>query len=343
MWPFKQKTEDRNYSESIVSYALAMAEGTGNADARLTAAVATAGSLWGRAFAAADIEPDATGLSPDILYQVGLDLVLSGESCWLIEVRDSQVILTRVASWYVQGRDRWRYRLDMNQPDGFVQRNVSADAVFHPRINTPGNQPWRGQSPLTLAGYSAKLLAGIERTMSDEANAPSGYVLPLPLSDSSQTAVDKLVEQLKLARGRTRIVPSATRGWEDARPTSSSGDWQARRLGANPPDSLVKLRDQASQDVLSACGVPPSMMAVGGDAAGSRESFRQFIFSTIQPVSRIIEGEAKAKLHPKVSLSFQGLNAADLQGRARSFKALVDGGMSLTDAAAASGILIDDD
>ena len=42
-------------------------------------------------------------------------------------------------------------------------------------------------------------------------------------------------------------------------------------------------------------------------------------------------------------LGFTQLHAADIQGRARSFKSLADGGMSLQDAAAASGILMDDD
>ena len=239
--------------------------------------------------------------------------------------------------------DRWRYRLDLSQPDGFTQRNVSADQVFHPRINPPANQPWKGQSPLTLAGYSATMLAGIERTMGDEASAPSGYVLSLPTSDSSEEDVNRLAEAMKLARGRTRIVPSATRDWQDLRPTSPSGDYQTKRIGANPPESLVTLREQATRDVLAACGIPPSMVSVGGDAAGAREAFRQFVFSTVQPVSKLIEGEARAKLHPATNLTFQGLAAADLQGRARSFKALVDGGMSLQDAAAASGVLMNEE
>ena len=187
MWPFR-KTENRNYTDSIVAAALAGAEGQGSADARATAAAATTGSLWARSFAAADVSPgiQETGLTADNLYQIGLDLCLWGESCWAIGIEGSRVNLTKCASWLVTGKDSWRYRLDINQPDGVSQRNVSADGVAHFRINTPSNQPWKGRSPFTMAGHSSKMLGGLERALSDEANAPSGYVLPLPLSDSSQ-------------------------------------------------------------------------------------------------------------------------------------------------------------
>ena len=345
MWPFKPKIEQRNYTDSIVAAALAGAEGQGAADARLTAAAATAGSLWARSFGAGEVSPGIpeTGLTADNLYQIGLDLCLWGESCWAIGIEGSRVTLTKASSWLVTGKEQWRYRLDLSQPDGVVQRNVSSDAVFHPRINTPSNQPWRGRSPFSMAGHSARMLGGLERAMADEANSPSGYLLPLPLSDSSQEAVERLTEKLRLARGRTRVVASAVRGWEDAPPTSPSGDYQPRRIGSNPPESLVILREQAVNDILSACGIPPSMFAVGGQASGAREAFRQYVFSTLMPIAKTVIAEAQAKLHPNTELSFKNLSASDLQGRARSFKSLVDGGMSLSDAASNSGFLINED
>ena len=60
------------------------------------------------------------------------------------------------------------------------------------------------------------------------------------------------------------------------------------------------------------------------------------------PISRILESEASEKLGTPVEFDFCGLAASDLQGRARAFKSLIDGGMSLSDAAAASGILTEE-
>ena len=43
------------------------------------------------------------------------------------------------------------------------------------------------------------------------------------------------------------------------------------------------------------------------------------------------------KIHPEVSFSFEKLMASDIQGRARSAKALVDAGFSLDEASRMTG------
>ena len=63
----------------------------------------------------------------------------------------------------------------------------------------------------------------------------------------------------------------------------------------------------------------------------------------VAPNARVIEAEARDKLMAEVSLDFTNLHASDVQGRARAFASMVNGGMALADAAAASGILIDDE
>ena len=85
------------------------------------------------------------------------------------------------------------------------------------------------------------------------------------------------------------------------------------------------------------------MFGVGSSSTAAREAFRQYVFSTLMPLSKTVIAEAQEKLHPLTELSFKNLSASDLQGRARSFKSLVDGGMSLQDAAANSGILLGED
>ena len=98
----------------------------------------------------------------------------------------------------------------------------------------------------------------------------------------------------------------------------------------------MKLRQAAFESVLNACRVPVSLTG-HGEAAGLREAFRVFTHSTLGPVARLIAHEARMKLESDVRISFDHLQAADIQGRARAYKSLVDGGMPGADAAVLCG------
>ncbi len=287
MWPFKTEVRE-GYSEALLGLMLSSAQGTAKADPRLTGAASTCAGLWGRSFAGSTIKPSIgeTGLSPDVLHEVGSSLVTHGESVWLIEVENGAVVLIRAASWDITGRGTdsrsWRYRVEIPGPDYHQSITVPGEQIFHPRINANPVQPHKGISPLALAGFTATALAGVESMLSGEANSPSGYVLPAPLDNLGEEAVKRLADDLRLSKGRTKLVPSMLRSWgEDARPAGS--DWSSKRIGANPPESLVKLRNDSHEQVLAACGVPPSMFGTGGQASSAREAFRQFVFSTIMP------------------------------------------------------------
>ena len=112
---------------------------------------------------------------------------------------------------------------------------------------------------------------------------------------------------------------------------------QPKRLGAEPPTALIELFKVTRQDVLSCCGVNPSLVM---DAQGTaqREAYRQFLFGTVSPLGRMVAAELSEKLAP-VSLDWEELRASDIAGRARAFGALVGNGMDLDRAAALSGLL----
>ena len=46
-------------------------------------------------------------------------------------------------------------------------------------------------------------------------------------------------------------------------------------------------------DILSMHGVNPTLVSTNSTGQGLRESFRQFLFSTIRPVARLIEMELR--------------------------------------------------
>ena len=100
---------------------------------------------------------------------------------------------------------------------------------------------------------------------------------------------------------------------------------------------MVELRQAAHDSVLSAAGVPAALFSARSDATGAREALRQFLHSTLQPLAALVAVEARAKLDPGVTFDFSRLMAADIQGKARSAKALVDAGFSLEQAAAMAG------
>ena len=51
---------------------------------------------------------------------------------------------------------------------------------MHVRIGEDPAAPWRGVSPLVAAADTSGTLAGIDKGLRQEANHPTGYVLPGP-------------------------------------------------------------------------------------------------------------------------------------------------------------------
>ena len=121
-------------------------------------------------------------------------------------------------------------------------------------------------------------------------------------------------------------------------------DWQAVRLGANPPDALVNLSDKAALAVLAACGVPPELMSGQAQGTAAREAFRRFLHATVTPCW------ARWLPKPRTSWTRRGWRSIrstctrrTCRGRARAFQSMVKGGMEIERAAALSGLLAADD
>ena len=354
MWPFS-KTEKRalgdGYTRAVVDRILALHTGD-RADVGATAAAAAAAGIVGRSFAAAAVEPsvERTGLDAEVLAQVGASLITAGESVWLIEVDQAGVNLVRASSWDIVGTGHmnWRYRVTIPGPSNTRDYNVPEQQVLHPRVNCSANEPHRGRSPLALAGVSAEALANAERQVSEELSGPVGRLIPAPLDqleggddDDDDDPLTELEKSLANLKGRSALVPSMARDWGGG-PPGNAGDWQSRRIGADPPDSVVKLRQDGHFAVLAACGIPPMLFASTGQSQASREALRQFLHLTVAPMGKVVQIEATRKLAVPVALDFAPLHASDVQGRARAFQSLVGGGMEVERAARLSGLLIED-
>ena len=105
-WPWAKRGEQRAYSDTVVNALLAAAAGGGTADAAATGAVQSSCGFWSRAMAAATVSP-ATGtaaiVTPDVLYDIGRDLILHGQYLAQFVVDEQGPRLVRPADHDVAG------------------------------------------------------------------------------------------------------------------------------------------------------------------------------------------------------------------------------------------------
>ena len=134
------------------------------------------------------------------------------------------------------------------------------------------------------------------------------------------------------------MVESMSDNWQTGDQRTAPRDWEAKRLGSDPPRAMVDLYSESFRQVLAVCGIAPALVtATSGTAA--RESWRQFLFGTVEPLSRLIESELSEKLEAEIRLDFSELRASDLTGRSRAFQSMVSSGMDPAKAAALSGLV----
>ncbi len=337
------RVERHSYTSMHVSAAEAYAEhGLYGA---AVGACEVAAAMFARAFAGASVEPAGArtaALTPVLLSTIARRLITSGESVHAIDVAGGAVRLSEATSWNVTGDAdpaTWRYQISTTGPSTTTTRWVPADSVIHVRYAVSHLEPWRGLSPLTLAGTTGRLARELERALADEAGGPVGNLIPLPVDAGGETSDPDdetdpfagLKTRINRLRGRAGLVETTAAGYGEGRAAAPNEDWKPRRLGANPPVSLVDLRAAVEQSVLSACGVPPGLArAEGGE---SRESYRRWFAAGVLPLARMVESELRAKLDvPALRLDFASLAAADVHGRARAWRSLVGRDATMGDA-----------
>ena len=339
MWPFAKVEHRESATDAIVTALIAQAGGSSaTPSVEALASVEACAGLWSRAFASATVEPQTpatSALTPVVLAAIGRGLASRGEAVFVLDVNGT-VELTQASSWKVAGGTRpetWRYEVEMPLPGGgVVKRILSAESVLHVRYATRPGAPWAGISPLGMAEETRALATWIERRLAEEASTAIAYVLPLPEAAN----VDALKADIKGGRGRLHIVDTTSTGFGDGTAAAPQRDWKSNRLGADPPDSLGKLRSDVRGDVFGAYGIPNTVFGSGGAA---REAYRQFLSSTIGPVAKIAVHELSNKLDtPTLALDFSELRAADIAGRARAYGVLINAGMPPAEAAEATGL-----
>ena len=232
-------------------------------------------------FRCGEIEPELQSINPAFLGLVGRSLVRRGESVFVIGVERGRIQLQPVGSWDVRGGSdpsRWFYRCDVYGPSGNQTRFLPGASVLHFKWGVDPSRPWHGLGPLAYASLTGRLLGNLEQRLGEEAGAAVGHLLPIP-QDGGDGGDDDPLADLKASianlKGQTGLLETTAAGWGEGRASAPQADYVARRIGANPPATLSPLRTEAAMAVLSACGVPVSLMT-DADGTSQRESWRRF-------------------------------------------------------------------
>ena len=348
MFGWFAKREARSFTSRIVSAAVDSAEGTGTAAPTETAALEAAASLYAGCFAAARLDPPVPALTATVRALMARNLIRSGQDYHEIEVRSGRVVLVPVGYAYPYSGSpnemEWVYQSSVDTPSGNRTRWVLGAAMLHTRASVDPARPWVGIPAWRWASSAGSLAAYSEKRLAEEASGAVGRVIPLPPAMAGPGDEDKLADfkrDFALLKGRATLVPTTADGGGEGRGAAPVQDWTQKRVGPAPDATLATLRTDAALAVLAACGVPAALVADGADGTAQRESWRRFALGPLAGLARVVEDEIAAKLDVVTRFDFAPLWAADMAGRASSFKAMVAGGMDVTKAATLAGLMAD--
>ena len=344
-WPWESKIEhraDSSYTDALIAAITANAKGQTTAFPTAVGALEAASGLVGRAFASAVVESTSTpvlrALTPSCLALIGRALIRRGELVFYLDTSMGRIDLLPCQSHDVDGGPNpatWTYRCTVSGPERtHTYEDAPETGVVHLTYARDPERPWRGIGPIQAAGLTGRLAAETLAALADESSGPRGHLLGIPV-DGADPTVERLRQDLKNMAGKIGLIE--TKDWGGA-PGGGEVVLKPERLGPEPTAALVELFKVSREDVLSACGVNPSLVM---DAQGTaqREAYRQFLFGTVAPLGRMVAAELSEKLDTTIRLDWEELRASDIAGRARAFGTMVTGGMEIDRAAALSGLL----
>lgn len=334
-WPWtKKKVEHRASGYSADRLAALVShyhQTTGNVQGH--AALEASCSIIGRAMSACTVQCEHLTMRPSDLNLVARQLIRGGEIIFCIMSDNDMIKLVPASTWNIVGnydRSKWIYRLELSGADGFEHVNARSESVVHVQYAYSPDAPWDGRGPLDAAFETAKMAGTLENRLALEMTAPVGQVLPWPESkadvdDEDDDPLDDLKKDIASLKGNVAVVSTTAGGVGDPM-AAPNGDWNLKRIGADPPDILEKLRNSSASSIYAACGIPQSLVSAGADANSTREGARFLHANVINPLLSLLAQELELKLETPVTVRNPGLFHADLQARTRAIKTMTDAG-----------------
>ena len=355
-WPWSKSApvEHRSsYTDQVVTAILQSASGGGARPALATAALESCATMYASALSACEVRGPRVvtrALSSTWRASVASELIRRGQCVYIIAADPVDGLMLRAASSfdiYGAADPPWIYRVERAGPSGTAWQTYTSDGVLHLRWLVDHAQPWRGTSPLQHATDSGSLAGWIEKRLSEEASSPTGSFLPVAKYDADGGAdlddpnaddpLAALRRDIGAARGQVLAVESQM-SLADSPASAPRRDYQVARFGANPPRDLVELRDCVTRDIGAACGVPRALLDASASGQAARESWRQFVATSVSGLARRLEAQVRDQLGVEVVIDTAPLAGRDVLSRASAFRRLKEGGMSESDAREAAGI-----
>ena len=277
------------------------------------------------------------------------ELMLTGESLRLLDVRNGEIKLLEVSDWTITSEagavspSAWNYKLTIPAPGGSLTRNVTNDAVIHIRLHVDPAFPWKGRNPLAACPAFADASKRLERYLETELRTPVGKIIPVPQAVADyETADGESVSPLNdLKSGLQKLdgkiaTPETLMNTGDGRGSAPARDWVPQPLQPVFPAQTPAILESTRSSVYALCGVPSALWTSG--AASTREAFRAFLVSCLVPLTNVMIEEFERKLEARVSFDFGALLSGDVTAKARATKGLVDAGVELETALTMVGL-----
>ena len=312
-----------------------------HAQASRIAVVEACINLITNCFRQSTIEPASvvSTLRKEVLASMIRRMLTQGESLAVMDMNDGKLVAYQSVGWDLSGNDsdpnKWKYQAEVATPSGSKTITTTGAGVIHFRYVSEPENPYIGYSPLYLMQKTAGTMYEIDSRFDEESQTSVGQILSMTQeSEKTDTQDDWLHHYQYLNQMKGGIFVE--------RQNRERGSMQsfAGRTRVGPEFSLnqVYLRDRLHADIASAFGVPVELLIADGEGTATREAFRRFVLTCIQPLASNLSEELSMKLDVSVRFSFESLRSADLQGIARAIKALTDSGETLEDALKLAGI-----
>ena len=281
--------------------------------------------------------------------QLGRDLVRSGDSMFVIDVRAGDVALLPVSSWHWEDPHdphpgAWSVRATYYGPSSSVTRNLPADGVVFIRWGGSPGTPYVVTGPMSWAYTTAWLQSEVERSLADEASGPITNLIPVPDDVSDKETEDDdpfrdVKNDIRAARGAGGLG-------------RDHGERLGRRHGRGAASRLARraagTETARVHDHVAGAGVQPGARGHGHSGGAVRRCERRhhpqggvplLRQNPVQRMADLAAAELSAKLETPVRFNLTELHAWDMQTRAVSFQRMVQSGMDLERAVVLSGLM----
>ena len=332
------RSGENSYTDLVLAGLLAQQGRSAAAAEWATGAVQSAAGLWARCLSVAT--SDHAAVTPEVLGAIGFDLAVVGEHVSVLQVDGTgRVALLRAASWNISGGAdprSWRYDVSLSGPTGTHTRVVPADGVVHVRYLPDNRTPWRGVAPWKRAPTLSKLAAEVEAALVREVRLPVKIIIPMPQGGGIDT--NTLRSDFQNQDYQVAFPTTTAAAFGAGRSSAPLSDWKVTRLKSEPDESLVGLCKDVPGQVGVLYGIPNVLTSGSGSETQTREAFRRFVLTAIEPLALIVSRELTRVFEVPIELDLSQLAHADIAGRSRAFKALVASGVSAKNAALFTGV-----